>query len=117
MSSQSRPASPTTSPSSSRAPLSPSLPTWAPRRRRQGTFHQLAARVRGRDASPLRHPIFITLRPPFSPPRHFADYAARPGNPDITQSPSSPGRNALGGLWPAVIGIAIVLWSFLRDRR
>jgi len=50
MSSQSRPASPTTSPSSSRAPLSPSLPTWAPRRRRQGTFHQLAARVRGRDA-------------------------------------------------------------------
>src|SRR5438270_10462101 len=35
MSSQSRPASPTTSPSSSRAPLSPSLPTWAPRRRRQ----------------------------------------------------------------------------------
>src|SRR5438445_12660217 len=50
MSSQSRPALPTTSPSSSRAPLSPSLPTWAPRRRRQGTFHQLAARVRGRDA-------------------------------------------------------------------
>src|SRR5438309_9638492 len=50
ISSQSRPASPTTSPSSSRALLSPSLPTWAPRRRRQGTFHQLAARVRGRDA-------------------------------------------------------------------
>src|SRR5205807_9564306 len=50
MSSQSRPASPTTSPSSTRAPLSPSLPTWAPRRRRQGTFHQFAARVRGHDA-------------------------------------------------------------------